>query len=131
MAMRASRPLNPRGRGVGGQFAGKCTRADHTDNWSQRIGGERASRAWRCRDLLESGLRVVLGSDRPAGPPAGGPPAAAGSTIPADNPLIVNPAFDPCTTRSHFGEGRQASQPGLDGRGTKCKDALNASVTMH
>lgn len=44
------------------------TRADHTDNWSRRLGEERASRAWRCRDLLESGATVVLGSDWPIAP---------------------------------------------------------------
>lgn len=44
------------------------TRADHTDNWSRRLGEERASRAWRCRDLRESGARVVLGSDWPIAP---------------------------------------------------------------
>ncbi|WP_405776667.1 amidohydrolase [Streptomyces sp. NBC_00859] len=41
------------------------TRADHTDNWSRRLGEERASRAWRCRDLHDSGAVVVLGSDWP------------------------------------------------------------------
>ncbi|MFF4319221.1 amidohydrolase [Streptomyces sp. NPDC001568] len=44
------------------------TRADHTDNWSRRLGEERASRAWRCRDLWESGATVVLGSDWPIAP---------------------------------------------------------------
>ena len=44
------------------------TRADHTDNWSRRLGEERAARAWRCRDLWESGARVVLGSDWPIAP---------------------------------------------------------------
>ncbi|MEU4272571.1 amidohydrolase [Streptomyces sp. NPDC026092] len=49
------------------------TRADHTDNWSRRLGEERASRAWRCRDLRESGATVVLGSDWPIAsfPPLG------------------------------------------------------------
>ncbi|MFE3288330.1 amidohydrolase, partial [Streptomyces sp. NPDC059233] len=37
------------------------TRADHTDNWSRRLGEERASRAWRCRDLRDAGAVVVLG----------------------------------------------------------------------
>lgn len=41
------------------------TRADHTDNWSTRLGAERADRAWRCRDLREAGVPVVLGSDWP------------------------------------------------------------------
>ncbi|MFF3319883.1 amidohydrolase [Streptomyces sp. NPDC003035] len=44
------------------------TRADHTDNWSRRLGEERASRAWRCRDLRDSGASVVLGSDWPIAP---------------------------------------------------------------
>ncbi|MEV4555874.1 amidohydrolase [Kitasatospora sp. NPDC049285] len=44
------------------------TRADHTDNWSRRLGEERANRAFRCRDLWEAGARVVLGSDWPIAP---------------------------------------------------------------
>ncbi|WP_416874481.1 amidohydrolase [Kitasatospora sp. SC0581] len=44
------------------------TRADHTDNWSRRLGEERADRAWRCRDLWEAGATVVLGSDWPIAP---------------------------------------------------------------
>ncbi|MET9433261.1 amidohydrolase [Streptomyces sp. NPDC006551] len=44
------------------------TRADHSDNWSRRLGEERASRAWRCRDLWDSGATVVLGSDWPIAP---------------------------------------------------------------
>ncbi|QKG21606.1 amidohydrolase [Actinomadura verrucosospora] len=44
------------------------TRADHTDNWSRRLGQERASRAFRCRDLWDAGATVVLGSDWPIAP---------------------------------------------------------------
>ncbi|MFE4919304.1 amidohydrolase [Streptomyces sp. NPDC056661] len=44
------------------------TRADHTNNWSRRLGEKRASRAWRCRDLWDSGATVVLGSDWPIAP---------------------------------------------------------------
>ncbi|NGO73007.1 amidohydrolase family protein [Streptomyces boncukensis] len=44
------------------------TRADHTDNWSRRLGEQRASRAWRCRDLWDAGATVVLGSDWPIAP---------------------------------------------------------------
>ncbi|TDF45597.1 amidohydrolase, partial [Streptomyces sp. WAC05374] len=33
-----------------------------------RLGEERASRAWRCRDLYDSGAVVVLGSDWPIAP---------------------------------------------------------------
>lgn len=41
------------------------TRADHTDEWSKRLGEERVERAWRCRDLREGGAYAALGSDRP------------------------------------------------------------------
>lgn len=41
------------------------TRADHTDEWSKRLGDVRADRAWRCRDLREAGARLALGSDWP------------------------------------------------------------------
>lgn len=41
------------------------TRADHTDEWSKRLGAERASRAWRCRDLRDAGAVLALGSDWP------------------------------------------------------------------
>jgi hypothetical protein len=44
------------------------TRADHSDNWSRRLGDERADRAWRCRDLLDAGATLVLGSDWPIAP---------------------------------------------------------------
>lgn len=44
------------------------TRADHTDNWSQRLGDTRADRAWRTRDLRERGAIVTLGSDWPIAP---------------------------------------------------------------
>ena len=41
------------------------TRADHSDNWSRRLGPERAERAWRCRDILQAGAILTLGSDWP------------------------------------------------------------------
>lgn len=44
------------------------TRADHSDNWSQRLGEPRASRAWRIADLWDAGATVVLGSDWPIAP---------------------------------------------------------------
>jgi predicted amidohydrolase YtcJ len=46
----------------------RYTRADHSDNWSQRLGDERANRAWRCRDLLDAGATLTLGSDWPIAP---------------------------------------------------------------
>ncbi|BBH69089.1 amidohydrolase [Actinoplanes sp. OR16] len=44
------------------------TRADHTDNWSRRLGKVRADRAFRARDLRDSGARLALGSDWPIAP---------------------------------------------------------------
>lgn len=41
------------------------TRADHTDEWSQRLGDERADRAWVCREIRDAGGILVLGSDWP------------------------------------------------------------------
>ena len=42
--------------------------ADHSDNWSTRLGAERADRAWRCRDLREAGVTLGIGSDWPIAP---------------------------------------------------------------
>jgi predicted amidohydrolase YtcJ len=44
------------------------TRADQTDNWSVRLGKERADRAWRIGDLRAAGVTVALGSDWPVAP---------------------------------------------------------------
>ncbi|MFI1990228.1 amidohydrolase [Actinoplanes sp. NPDC020271] len=44
------------------------TRADHSDNWSRRLGKLRADRAFRARDLRENGARLALGSDWPIAP---------------------------------------------------------------
>ncbi|MGF6832230.1 putative amidohydrolase YtcJ [Paenarthrobacter sp. TE4293] len=42
--------------------------ADQSDNWSIRLGKERADRAWRCRDLREAGVTLGIGSDWPIAP---------------------------------------------------------------
>lgn len=44
------------------------TRADGTDEWSRRLGGERAALAWRLRDLRDAGATLALGSDWPIAP---------------------------------------------------------------
>ncbi|GGT25680.1 hypothetical protein GCM10014713_18370 [Streptomyces purpureus] len=44
---------------------GTATHAIGTDEWSKRLGDERAARAWRCRDLRDAGARLALGSDWP------------------------------------------------------------------
>lgn len=38
---------------------------DQSDNWSTRVGPERAALAWRYGDILRAGGRVALGSDWP------------------------------------------------------------------
>lgn len=64
------------------------TRSDHSDNWSRRLGDERASRAWRCRDLRDAGALVVLGSDWPIAPsPPLGTMAAARHRRPSRDPM--------------------------------------------
>jgi predicted amidohydrolase YtcJ len=44
------------------------TLADQSDNWSVRLGRERADRAWRIADLRAAGVVVALGSDWPVAP---------------------------------------------------------------
>ncbi|HEX3982612.1 MAG TPA: amidohydrolase, partial [Acidisoma sp.] len=46
----------------------RYTRADHSDNWSSRIGTLRANRAWRCQDIISTGAPLVMGSDWPIAP---------------------------------------------------------------
>jgi predicted amidohydrolase YtcJ len=40
-------------------------KADGSDSWSRRLGVERSKRAWRIRDVIDSGAPVALGSDWP------------------------------------------------------------------
>ncbi|KQO96796.1 amidohydrolase [Leifsonia sp. Leaf264] len=59
-----------------------CThysKADHSDNWSTRLGDERADRAWRIGDLRRRGVIVTLGSDWPIAPYD--PRASLGSAV--------------------------------------------------
>ncbi len=44
------------------------TRADRSDNWSVRLGEERAAHGWRCKDLRDAGAVLALGSDWPVTP---------------------------------------------------------------
>ncbi|AFA73667.1 amidohydrolase domain protein [Gordonia polyisoprenivorans VH2] len=44
------------------------TRGDQSDNWSVRLGTERANRAFRTRDIRDSGALLALGSDWPVAP---------------------------------------------------------------
>lgn len=48
-----------------------CTlfiRADGSDNWSRRLGEERAGRGFRTRDIVRAGVPLALGSDWPVAP---------------------------------------------------------------
>ena len=44
------------------------TRADGSDNWSRRLGAERAARGFRMGDLVRAGVPLALGSDWPVAP---------------------------------------------------------------
>ncbi|MGO1545254.1 MAG: amidohydrolase [Gulosibacter sp.] len=44
------------------------TKADRSDNWSVRLGEERAARGWRCQDIRRTGATLALGSDWPVTP---------------------------------------------------------------
>lgn len=65
------------------------SRADHSDNWSRRLGPERADLAWRTKDLRDAGAVVALGSDWPIAPyDPRGIIAAAQTRRPAGRPDI-------------------------------------------
>lgn len=44
------------------------TKADGSDDWSTRLGPERAARAWCTRDVIDAGAILALGSDYPVAP---------------------------------------------------------------
>ncbi len=44
------------------------TRADGSDNWSRRLGHDRAARGFRMGDLARAGVPLALGSDWPVAP---------------------------------------------------------------
>ncbi|MCH6231490.1 amidohydrolase family protein [Microbacterium sp. CFH 31415] len=70
------------------------TRADGSDNWSRRLGEERAGRGFRTRDLVRAGIPLALGSDWPVAPSdAVGILADAQLRRPHDDPhaVPVNP----------------------------------------
>ncbi|MER5294395.1 amidohydrolase [Streptomyces pharetrae] len=88
------------------------TRADRSDEWSVRLGGDRAGRAWRLRDLRDAGAVVALGSDWPiahydaravlatARAPRGAASARAG--------LTGLQALEGCTTHAALAAGEAA-----------------------
>jgi predicted amidohydrolase YtcJ len=42
--------------------------ADHTDNWSRRLGASRSRGAWRLGSIARSGIPLAMGSDFPIAP---------------------------------------------------------------
>lgn len=80
-----------------------CTlfvRADRSDNWSRRLGEDRAGRGFRTRDIVRAGVPLALGSDWPVAPcHAVGILADAQLRRPHDDPdaVPINPgqALDP------------------------------------
>ncbi|NRQ39476.1 amidohydrolase family protein [Nonomuraea sp. NN258] len=105
------------------------TRADLSDNWSVRLGPERAARGWRCRDLRERGAVVALGSDWPIG--CADPRILLADTQlrrPVERPgtapvqpaqgLTARMAYEGLTTHAALAAGRAGSQgriaPGYD-----------------
>jgi predicted amidohydrolase YtcJ len=97
-----------------------CThyiRADHSDNWSRRLGKLRADRAFRARDLRDHGARLALGSDWPIAPfdPRGilaaarlRRPAGSPSTDPVlpEQALTARMALEGYTTQAAAAAGR-------------------------
>lgn len=97
------------------------TKADRTDNWSIRIGEERASNGWRCRDLRDLGVTLALGSDWPVTPvdprammadaqlrrPVERPQAAP---VQPEQALTALMAYEGYTTHAAIAAGRQDIQ---------------------
>lgn len=100
---------------------------DRSDNWSRRLGDERCDRAFRTRDLWDSGALVTLGSDWPVAryDPREGMAAARLRRAPGhpdraaydDQALTGLQALEGYTTRPAATAGRDAGRlrPGLPG----------------
>ncbi|MCM2411096.1 amidohydrolase [Streptomyces sp. RKAG290] len=95
------------------------TRGDHADEWSRRLGADRAARAWRIRDLRDAGAVLALGSDWPIAhydvrrvlSMAQAPEGAAGSR----RGLTGLMALEGCTSHAARAAGEDAGRiaPGL------------------
>ncbi|WP_418956709.1 amidohydrolase [Streptomyces tritici] len=88
------------------------TRADRGDEWSRRLGDERAGRAWRLRDLRDAGATLALGSDWPIAHhdarqvlATARRPCGAASARPG---LTGLEALEGCTTHAAFAAGEEA-----------------------
>ena len=92
--------------------------ADRSDPWSRALGTERCDRAFRTRDLLDSGAVVALGSDWPVarfdprrgwpGPGCAARPVSATRSLPtADQVLTALEALEGYTTGAAFAVGEE------------------------
>ncbi|GAB2738859.1 amidohydrolase [Salinifilum aidingensis] len=89
--------------------------ADRSDDWSVRLGTERAARAWPCRDVRAAGGILVLGSDWPvAAYDARGvlaharlrcPPGSGEAPVRPDQALTGIEALEGMTTHSAIADG--------------------------
>jgi predicted amidohydrolase YtcJ len=71
-------------------------RGDGTGNWNERLGPERAARAFRMRDLLDAGAVLALGSDWPvadADPRLGLAAAQLRRLPPREDPVLPGQAL--------------------------------------
>ena len=107
--------------------ATEYTEADGSDNWSRRLGRDRAARGWRCADLARSGAVLVLGSDWPVADfdprvtlaaavlrrPARLPQAAP---VQPEQALTIAEALRACTSAPAWVAGAKAGRiaPGFD-----------------
>ncbi|MEU8658513.1 amidohydrolase [Actinoplanes philippinensis] len=110
------------------------TRADHSDNWSTRLGKRRADRAFRARDLRDHGARLALGSDWPI---AAFDPraimAAARLRRPAGEPHIEPVLPEQALTARMALEGytsEAAASAGLAGRSGRLRPGHHADLTV-
>lgn len=105
------------------------TRADRSDNWSVRVGPERAAHGWRCRDIRDRGITLALGSDWPVTPvdprammadaqlrrPVASPEI---DPVQPEQALTARMAYEGYTTHAARAAGRQDRQgrilPGYD-----------------
>ncbi len=94
------------------------TRADHSDEWSQRLGAERAARAWACRDIVDAGGVLVLGSDWPiatydarhvlAHARLRRPPGSTEAPVAPEQALTGMQALEGMTTHAAYADGAEA-----------------------
>ncbi|HSX66455.1 amidohydrolase [Nocardioides sp.] len=94
------------------------TKADHSDEWSQRLGSDRAARAWACRDIVDAGGVLVLGSDWPiatydarhvlAHARLRRPPGSSEAAVAPEQALTGLQALEGMTTHAAYADGAES-----------------------